>query len=78
MSVLLGIRRVDGWIWAIRDAKFRRADVSDDPSMKPSVSMAKRRDRVRRALDRFRKGNPKAFGSAARRESTAKPSSRKH
>jgi predicted nucleotidyltransferase len=46
--------------------------------MKPSVSMAKHRDRVRRILDRFRMGNPKAFGSAARRESTAKPSSRKH
>ena len=34
--------------------------------MRPSVSMAKHRDQVRRILERFRMGNPKVFGSAAR------------
>ena len=38
--------------------------------MRPSVSMAKHRDQVRRILERFRMDNPKIFGSAARGDDT--------
>ena len=36
--------------------------------MRPSVAIAKHSDRVREILARFRMGNPKIFGSAARGE----------
>jgi len=36
--------------------------------MRPSVSIAENRDRVREILERFRMENPKIFGSAARGE----------
>jgi hypothetical protein len=36
--------------------------------MRPSASIAENRDRVREILERFRMGNPRIFGSAARGE----------
>jgi predicted nucleotidyltransferase len=38
--------------------------------MRPSVSIVENRDRVREILERFRMGNPRIFGSAARGEDT--------
>jgi uncharacterized protein len=38
--------------------------------MRPSASIAENRDRVREILERFRMGNPRIFGSAARGEDT--------
>jgi predicted nucleotidyltransferase len=38
--------------------------------MKPSISLEKHRDQVREVLERFRMGNPRIFGSAARGEDT--------
>jgi predicted nucleotidyltransferase len=38
--------------------------------MKPSISLKMHRDQVREVLERFRVGNPRIFGSAARGEDT--------
>ena len=38
------------------------------PNVKPSISLEKNRARVREVLHRFRMGNPRIFGSAARGE----------